>query len=40
VKAVTETDLISPSIAGFVLFVHVVIGLSLSVIGVQKSQWE
>jgi len=40
VKAVTETDLISPSIAGFVLFVHVVIGLGLSVIGVQKSQWE
>lgn len=40
VKAVTESDLVSPTIAGFVLLVHVVIGLSLCIIGVQKSQWE
>lgn len=40
VKQVTDTDLVAPSIAGFVLLVHIVIGLSMSVVGVQKAQWE
>jgi hypothetical protein len=40
VKQVTATDLVVPTIAGFVLFVHVIIGLSMSLVGVQKSQWE
>lgn len=40
VQRVTATDLIAPTIAGFVLLVHVVIGLSMAVVGVQKSQWE
>ena len=40
VKQVTATDLIAPSICGFVLLVHVLIGLSMSLVGVQKSQWE
>lgn len=40
VKQVTATDLVAPTIAGFVLLVHVIIGLSMSLVGVQKSQWE
>ncbi|MBL9129686.1 MAG: ATP-binding cassette domain-containing protein [Verrucomicrobiaceae bacterium] len=40
VKQVTATDLVAPTIAGFVLLVHVVIGLSMSIVGVQRSQWE
>jgi hypothetical protein len=40
VKQVTATDLIAPAICGFVLLVHVLIGLSMSLVGVQKSQWE
>ncbi|WP_395743703.1 ATP-binding cassette domain-containing protein [Prosthecobacter sp.] len=40
VKEVTSTDLISPAIAGFVLFVHVLVGLGMSFIGVQRSQWD
>ena len=40
VKQVTATDLIAPATCGFVLLVHVLIGLSMSLVGVQKSQWE
>ena len=40
VKVVTHTDLISPAIAGFVLFVHVLVGLGMTFIGVQRSQWD
>ncbi len=40
VKQVTHTDLISPDVAAFVLFVHVLVGISMAFIGVQKSQWE
>lgn len=40
VKRVTDTDLVTPGIAAFVLFVHVVVGLAMSFIGVQKSQWD
>ncbi len=40
VKQVTSTDLISPTIAGFVLFVHVLVGLGMTFIGVQRSQWD
>lgn len=40
VKQVTSTDLIGPGIAGFVLFVHVLVGLGMTFIGVQRSQWD
>ncbi|MDZ4404469.1 ATP-binding cassette domain-containing protein [Prosthecobacter sp.] len=40
VRQVTDTDLVSPAIAGFVLFVHVLVGLSMSFVGVQRSQWD
>ncbi len=40
VKRVTDTDLVTPGIAAFVLFVHVVVGLAMAFIGVQKSQWD
>ncbi|MDB6003321.1 MAG: transporter related [Prosthecobacter sp.] len=40
VKQVTHTDLISPGIGGFVLFVHVLVGLGMCFIGVQRSQWD
>lgn len=40
VKAVTDTTLVTPAIAGFVLFVHVLVGLSMSLVGVQRSQWD
>jgi ABC-type multidrug transport system ATPase subunit len=40
VKQVTSTDLISPAVAGFVLFVHVLIGIGMCFIGVQRSQWD
>jgi hypothetical protein len=40
VKQVTSTDLIGPAIAGFVLFVHVLVGLGMTFIGVQRSQWD
>ncbi len=40
VKQVTDTDLIAPTIAGFVLLVHIVIGLSMTIVGTQKSQWD
>ena len=34
------TTLVTPAIAGFVLFVHVLVGLSMSLVGVQRSQWD
>jgi len=37
---VTDTTLVTPAIAGFVLFVHVLVGLSMSLVGVQRSQWD
>ncbi len=40
VKAVTDTTLVTPAMAGFVLFVHVLVGLSMSLVGVQRSQWD
>lgn len=40
VKQVTSTDLVGPGLAAFVLFVHVIIGLAMSFVGVQKSQWD
>jgi ABC-type multidrug transport system ATPase subunit len=40
VKQVTATDLVGPGIAAFVLFVHVLIGLAMAFVGVQKSQWD
>ena len=40
VKQVTSTDLINPATAGFVLFVHVLVGLGMTFIGVQRSQWD
>ncbi|HYF37292.1 MAG TPA: ATP-binding cassette domain-containing protein [Prosthecobacter sp.] len=40
VKKVTETSLVSPALAGFVLMAHVVVGLSLTYIGSKSSQWE
>lgn len=40
VRQVTDTDLVTPAIAGFVLFVHVLVGLSMSLVGVQRSQWD
>ncbi|WP_395716763.1 ATP-binding cassette domain-containing protein [Prosthecobacter sp.] len=40
VKTVTDTDLVGSGIAAFVLFVHVIIGLAMAFVGVQKSQWD
>ncbi|WP_395749342.1 ATP-binding cassette domain-containing protein [Prosthecobacter sp.] len=40
VKQVTHTDLISPPLGAFVLFVHVLVGLGMTFIGVQRSQWD
>lgn len=40
VKQVTATDLVSPGLAAFVLGVHVIVGLAMSFIGVQRSQWD
>lgn len=40
VKQVTATDLVSPGLAAFVLSVHVLVGLAMSFIGVQRSQWD
>lgn len=40
VKQVTATDLVSPGLAAFVLGVHVLVGLAMSFIGVQRSQWD
>ncbi|MFO1483603.1 MAG: ATP-binding cassette domain-containing protein [Verrucomicrobiaceae bacterium] len=40
VKEVTATDLVSTNLAAFVLAVHVVTGLAMAFIGVQRSQWD
>lgn len=40
VKKVTETSLVSPELAAFVLLAHVVIGLSMTYVGSKGSQWE
>ncbi len=40
VKQVTATDLVSPGVAAFVLGVHILVGLAMSFIGVQRSQWD
>jgi len=40
VKTVTDTDLVGSGIAAFVLSVHVLIGLAMAFVGVQKSQWD
>lgn len=40
VKKVTETSLVSPELAAFVLIAHVIIGLSMAYIGSKSSQWE
>jgi ABC-type multidrug transport system ATPase subunit len=39
-QVVTSTDLINPTIAAFVLSIHVLVGLGLAFIGVQRSQWD
>lgn len=40
VKKVTETSLVSPELAAFVLLAHVIIGLSMAYVGSKGSQWE
>ncbi len=40
VKQVTETNLISPELAAFVLLAHVVVGLSMTYVGSKNSQWD
>ena len=40
VKKVTETSLVSPELAAFVLLAHVVVGLSMAYVGSKGSQWE
>ena len=40
VRQVTDTTLVTPTIAGFVLFIHVIVGVSMAFIGVQRSQWD
>ena len=40
VKKVTETDLVPDSRAAFVLGVHILVGLVITWIGVNHSQWE
>jgi ABC-type multidrug transport system ATPase subunit len=40
VKKVTETNLVSPELAAFVLIAHVIIGLSMAYVGCKGSQWE
>ena len=40
VKQVTATDLVTPAVAAFVLFLHVIVGLAMTFVGVQRSQWE
>jgi hypothetical protein len=40
VKTVTETNLVSPELAAFVLIAHVIIGLSMAYVGCKGSQWE
>ena len=40
VKKVTETDLVPDTRAMFVLGVHILVGLVVTWIGVNQSQWE
>lgn len=40
VKKVTETAIIAPELAAFVLLAHVLIGLSMAYVGAKGSQWE
>lgn len=40
VKQVTDTSLVSPELASFVLLAHVVIGLCMTYVGSKGSQWE
>jgi ABC transport system ATP-binding/permease protein len=40
VKKVTDTSLVSPELAAFVLLAHVIIGLSMTYVGSKGSQWE
>lgn len=40
VKKVTETSLVTPELASFVLLAHVIIGLSMAYVGSKGSQWE
>jgi ABC-type sulfate transport system permease component len=40
VKKVTETSLVTPELAAFVLLAHVIIGLSMAYVGSKGSQWE
>lgn len=40
VKKVTETNLVSPELAAFVLMAHIILGLSMAYVGSKGSQWE
>ncbi len=40
VRQVTNTTLVTPAIAAFVLFIHVLVGLGMSFIGVKRTQWD
>lgn len=40
VKKVTETSLVSPELAAFVLIAHIIVGLSMAYVGSKGSQWE
>lgn len=40
VNRVTDTDLVAPTVAAFVLGVHVIAGLCMAFVGVQRSQWD
>lgn len=40
VKQVTDTTLVSPELAAFVLLAHIIVGLSMTYVGTQGSQWE
>lgn len=40
VNKVTATDLVAPTVAAFVLGLHVLVGLSMTFVGVQRSQWD
>lgn len=40
VKKVTETTLVTPELAAFVLLAHVIVGLCMTYAGVKTSQWE
>jgi len=40
VKQVTETNLVSPELAAFVLLAHVIVGLTMTYVGSKSSQWD